>query len=180
MKHFSERGALNYYQQIKTPNNIISFENHYSKYYESPIFILNTNRGLNIKTEKNHVIGITKKVINQYMPNFNKEKERKEGTESYQYQSFRIGNRDLKNDENKIIRIFQRGLADMKNLNQSERHFNLNQDINILKLNNDYSRNFSEKEILLKNNLDYKNEKKYIKYNSDESDKNSDLELKII
>ena len=180
MKHFSERGALNYYQQIKTPNNIISFENHYSKYYESPIFILNTNRGLNIKTEKNHVIGITKKVINQYMPNFNKEKERKEGTESYQYQSFRYGNRDLKNDENKIIRIFQRGLADMKNLNQSERHFNLNQDINILKLNNDYSRNFSEKEILLKNNLDYKNEKKYIKYNSDESDKNSDFELNII
>ena len=182
MKHFSERGTLNYYQQIKTPNNIISFENHFSKYYESPIFILNTNRGLNIKTEKNHVIGITKKAFNQYIPNFKKEKEKNEGTDYYQYQSFRYGNRDSKNDGNKIIKIFQRGLVDMKNLNQSEKHLNLNQDINskLLKLNNEYSRNFSEKEILLKNNLDYKNQKKYIKYSSDESDKNSNYELNII
>ena len=180
MKQYSERGGSVNSQKEKIQNNIISLGNPYSKYYDSPTLLVNLNKGINIKNDKGNIIGIKKRKYNKYTSTFNKEVEKKEeGREVYQYQNLRNGNKreDLKNEDDKIIKIFQRGIEDMKYLNKSERNLNyFHQDINphYYKSNRNLARNYSEKEILQKNNVDFINDNKInIRYNSDEKDKNS-------
>ena len=61
MKHYSERGGSVNSQKEKIQNNIISLGNPYSKYYDSPTFLLNLNKGINIKNDKGNIIGIKKR-----------------------------------------------------------------------------------------------------------------------
>ena len=183
MKQYSERRDPLISQKENGLNNKILVENKYSKYYGSPKIMLNSNRGTYIKFE--NVIGIKKNRNTQYISTFNKEAEKKdEGSEAYQYQNHRYRNKKDENKEegNKIVKIFQRRIVDVKFLNKSERNFNYFQDINNqhYKPNIELSKNYSEKEILEKNNDDclIVKKKSIFKYASDDSDKNSDNEKK--
>ncbi len=183
MKQFSERRDPLISQKENGLNNIKLVENQYSKYYGSPKIMLNSNRVTHIKYE--NVIGIKKNRNTQYTPTFNKEAEKKdEGSEAYQYQNLRYRNKkdENKDEGNKIVKIFQRRIVDVKYLNKSERNCNYYQEINnqYYKPNIELSKNYSEKEILEKNNDDclIMKQKSIFKYASDDSDKNSDNEKK--
>ena len=183
MKQYSERRDPLISQKENGLKNKIVIENQYSKYYASPKIMLKSNRATHIKYE--NVIGIKKNKNSQYISTFNKEAEKKDdGSEAYQYQNHRYRNiKDENKDEgNKIVKIFQRRIVDVKYLNKSERNFNFFQDINNqhYKPNIELSKNYSEKEILEKNNVDclIVKKKPFYKYASDDSDKNSDNEKK--
>ena len=172
MKHYSERREYLKSQNAEYENNIISIGNHYSKYYEHPIILLNLNKSSKLKSETNNVMGIRKKNYKQYFPILNKETEKRdERNEIYKFQIYR-NNKEGKEGIT-ILKKYEN--EDLKYLNKSERNINYHKNINSQYYKSDLSRNISEKEEIQKNNVDYKNNK----YISD-SEKNSNIVKKQI